>query len=91
MANLLRAIQCICIMLFICLGVFAGTIHIPGDSSTIQAGINGATDGDTVLVADGVYYGYGNYGISFNGKQVLLMSENGPDYTIIECSFDSLN
>ena len=31
----------------------AGTIHVPGDSTTIQSAISGASAGDTVLVAPG--------------------------------------
>jgi hypothetical protein len=31
------------------------TIHIPGDYSTIQEGINASVDGDTVMVDQGVY------------------------------------
>jgi len=34
----------------------AKTIHVPADSTTIQKGINGASGGDTVLVAPGTYY-----------------------------------
>jgi len=30
---------------------------IPADSSTIQNAINGASNGDTVLVAEGTYFG----------------------------------
>ncbi|MGB7061142.1 MAG: right-handed parallel beta-helix repeat-containing protein [Candidatus Zixiibacteriota bacterium] len=67
----------------------ATTIHVPGDSSTIQGGINGAVNGDTVLVADETYTGLGNRDIDFGGKGVVLKSENGPDVTIIDCQGSS--
>ena len=50
--------------------VFANIIHIPADSLTIQAGINGAVVGDTVLVAPSIYY----ENINFLGKEILLAS-----------------
>ncbi|MFQ6091634.1 MAG: hypothetical protein ACE5OR_02950 [bacterium] len=63
----------------------ATTIHVPTDSATIQAGINGAVDGDTVLVADGTYTGDLNRDITFLGKAIVVMSENGPENCVIDC------
>jgi hypothetical protein len=45
-------------------------IHIPGEQPTIQAGINAAVDGDTVLVADGLYF----ENINFRGKAITVAS-----------------
>jgi hypothetical protein len=66
--------------------LFANTINVPGDSATIQAAVNGAGSGDTVLVADGTYTGPGNFDIDFLGKTDLVVrSVNGPEVTIIDC------
>ncbi|MBN1551651.1 right-handed parallel beta-helix repeat-containing protein [bacterium] len=61
-------------------------IHIPGDQPTIQQGIDIAINGDTVLIADGTYSGDGNRNIDFNGKAITVTSENGPNYSVINCS-----
>ncbi|MCX6827791.1 MAG: right-handed parallel beta-helix repeat-containing protein, partial [candidate division Zixibacteria bacterium] len=71
--------------------VFAATIHVPADQPTIQAGIDAAVNGDTVLVADGTYTGDGNRDISFNGKSIVVQSEAGPETTIIDCQADNTN
>ncbi len=69
----------------------ATTIQIPSDFATIQAGINSAQSGDTVLVADGIYTGDGNRDISFGGKSIVLMSENGAEFTTIDCEAGPMN
>lgn len=43
------------IVLIISFDSFAETIHVPGEQATIQAGLNAAATGDTVLVDPGTY------------------------------------
>ncbi len=85
----MRTYLCLLISLFFLI-VFTSTIHavtvyVPDDFDTIQAGIDACTDGDTVIVRDGTYTGDGNRDIDFTGKAIVLMSENGPEVTIINC------
>jgi hypothetical protein len=61
----------------------ATIINVPVDFSTIQMAIDSSSNGDTVLVADGIYTGEGNRDITFNGKSIVVRSENGPDSTVI--------
>lgn len=66
------------------------TINVPLDYPNIQAGIDAASVNDTVLVGDGVYAGPGNRDITFSGKNIVVRSENGPDYVIINCEGTSI-
>ncbi len=54
-------------------------IRVPEDKPTIQSAIIGAIDGDTVLVAPGVYDGV----VNFNGKRIVIISAEGPETTFL--------
>ena len=85
-----------CVCLFLTPLCVAETIHVnwdgSGDYTTIQAGINAAVNGDTVIIADGTYTGDGNRDIDFgNGlaegqtRAITVRSESGPETCIIDC------
>lgn len=65
--------------------LFAAEINVPEDQPTIQDGILMAKDGDTVLVAAGIYEGKGNVNVDFGGKQITVQSTSGAENTIIDC------
>jgi len=73
-------------LLFLLAGVLVvpawaqSTINVPGNAPTIQAAINAASDGDTVLVAPGTYV----ENIDFMGKAITVTSSGGPSVTTID-------
>ena len=53
----------------------ATTIHVPADQPTIQAGIDAAAVGDTILVAPGWY----NENLHFGGNNTVVTSQASPE------------
>src|SRR5215831_21221051 len=60
--------------------LFAKIIHVPADQPTIQAGINAAANGDTVLVSPGTY----KENVNFSGKAITVQSASGAAVTLID-------
>jgi len=87
--TILSAMAIVCGLIMFCASAGAGEIwyvddDAPANFSTIQAALDAATDGDTIIVRDGYYTGAGNRDIDFQGKAVHLKSENGPENCIID-------
>ncbi|MFZ2071510.1 MAG: NosD domain-containing protein [Halobacteriota archaeon] len=57
----------------------ATTIYVPDNYPTIQAAVNAANPGDTIIVRDGTYTGTVNV-----NKRLTIHSENGSDSTIVQ-------
>jgi len=73
-------------MLQLTIGVAGGfVVRVPLDQPTIREGVSAASSGDTVLIAPGTYTGPLNTGISFDGKDLVVVSEAGAELTIIDC------
>ncbi len=57
-----------------------------GDAATIQAALDAAAVGDTLVLAPGVYTGTGNRDLDFGGKNVTVRGEPGdPGRVVIDC------
>jgi hypothetical protein len=66
--------------------VRAEQLRVPQDFPTIQAAIDAATEGDSVILADGLYAAAGNRDLEFHGKGIVVASANGPAACVIDCS-----
>ncbi|MCJ7729077.1 MAG: right-handed parallel beta-helix repeat-containing protein, partial [Sedimentisphaerales bacterium] len=64
---------------------FTAELLVPSQYPTIQAAIDAAANGDTVVIAPGTYTGDGNRDIAF-GKAITVRSQNGPETCIIDCN-----
>lgn len=62
----------------------AATLLVPSEYATIQDALDASSSGDIVLVAPGTYSGPGNRDLFVEGDRSVV-SESGPEVTIIDC------
>jgi len=78
---MMRAAILVLIMFAIPVVSHSATINVPGPyGNTIQAAIDAAVNGDTVLVAPGTYV----ENIDFKGKAITVKSSGGAEVTVID-------
>ena len=58
--------------------------YVPEDYVTIQAAIDAAENGDSVLIAPGTYGGDGNTNVSLRGKRLLISGQDPNAETLID-------
>ena len=75
-----RILTGVCLSLILAALAFSDTIYIPSQYPTIQAGMEAAENGDTVLVSPGTY----NESVDFIYKAIVLISDQGASNTIID-------
>lgn len=74
-------IPAIVVSVFVSVSVHAQTTRsVPSAYPTIQSAIAASTSGDTIVVAPGTYFET----INFLAKSLAVISESGPDVTIID-------
>ncbi len=94
-STFLLTLVCFSTYLLVFIAAPAATLHVDGDVAssgdgaswetafqTIQEGIDAAEEGGTVIVAPGVYFEK----IVFDGKDVSVVSREGPAQTIIDAA-----
>jgi hypothetical protein len=61
----------------------AAVRYVPADYATIQAAIDAATDGDSVLIAPGTYSGDGYTNVLLRGKRLVISDQDPNAETLI--------
>ena len=79
---LFRSVVLVAVLSLFVAAANANTIHVPADQPNIQAAINVAVTGDTVVVSAGTYFEH----ISFSGKNITVKSAQGKTVTILDGS-----
>ena len=71
------------VFLVMTIGTAAGEIYVPSaQGPTIQAAVNNATDGDTIIVSSGTYI----ENVDVSQANITIESEFGPDFTIVQAN-----
>jgi hypothetical protein len=82
-STFMKGLACLVLLVGVCTFApvaEAATHYVPDNYATIQAAIDGAANGDTIMVRPGTYV----ENINFNGKAVTLKSTDGAESTVID-------
>ncbi|MCP5515625.1 MAG: T9SS type A sorting domain-containing protein [Verrucomicrobiales bacterium] len=63
--------------------VSAAELHVPAEYPTLQAAVDAAVDGDSLLIAPGIYSGPGFREIDL-GRSIAILGADGPAATVLD-------
>jgi len=75
------ALLFLCMLACVVCVASARTIYVPDNYAKIKWAVHNATDGDTIIVRDGIYY---EHGITVVNNSLTIKSENGSANCIID-------
>jgi hypothetical protein len=73
------------IFLVIATSAYATVLYVPADYPDIRSAVGAASDGDEIVLTDGIYSGENNRNIYITDS-ITIRSANGPDNCIIDCN-----
>lgn len=77
----MRSMLSLCALSVLSSCVIAADVHVPGDFATIQAAVNAANDGDSILVAPGTYAERVTAPLNIS---IEIIGVDGPSVTILD-------
>lgn len=86
MCKIKKILLLLILFLFVPFNTMAANLNVPVNYTTIQTAVDAAVAGDTIMLADGIYTGAGNFNVEVGCDDLTVQSVSGnPNNCIIDC------